>query len=98
MINRMTHAYVIQIAGRTAGIVARDHADQAFRFFASNQTFLPLEGVLFAEPEKAERAARRLFKARGTLGRLSIDDLMAFGDAASGLAQAAPTGHALAAH
>jgi hypothetical protein len=89
MINRMTHAYVIQIAGRTAGIVARDHSDQAFRFFASNQTFLPLEGVLFAEPEKAERAARRLFKARGALGRLSIDDLTAFGGATSGRALAA---------
>ncbi|MDI9846491.1 hypothetical protein QM467_00300 [Rhodoblastus sp. 17X3] len=94
MINRMTHAYVIQIAGRTAGIVARDHADQAFRFFASNQTFLPLEGVLFDEPEYAERAARRLFKARGALGRLSIDDLTAFG----GAVVAARGGRAISAH
>jgi len=75
----MTHAYVIQIAGHTAGIVARDHAGQAFRFFASNQTFHPLEGVLFNEPEQAERAARRLFKARGLLGPVNIDDLTAIG-------------------
>ncbi|MDR3424328.1 MAG: hypothetical protein P4M13_04520 [Alphaproteobacteria bacterium] len=74
----MSHAYVIQIAGRTAGIVARDHDGQAFRFLASNQTFNPLEGVLFAEPELAERAARRLVNSRGMLGALNIDDLTVF--------------------
>jgi hypothetical protein len=58
----MTHAYVIQIAGRTAGIVARDHAGQAFHFFASQQAFRPLEGVAFPEPHFAERAAREIHK------------------------------------
>jgi hypothetical protein len=56
----MTNAYVIQIAGRTAGIVARDHADQSFHFFASSQAFVGLEGRAFAEPLHAERAARRI--------------------------------------
>jgi hypothetical protein len=56
----MTNAYVIQIAGRTAGIVARDRADQSFHFFASCQTFVGLEGRAFAEPHQAERAARRI--------------------------------------
>lgn len=77
----MPHAFVIQIAGRTAGIVARDHNGQAFRFFASSQTFVPLEGALFAEPEQAERAARRLFKSRGLLGALNLDDLIFLGGA-----------------
>ena len=58
----MTHAYVIQIAGKTAGIVARDHAGQAFHFFASQQLFRPLEGVAFPEPHFAERAAREIHK------------------------------------
>jgi hypothetical protein len=58
----MTHAYVIQIAGRTAGIVARDHAGQAFHFFASNQVFRPLEGFAFPEAHLAERAAREIHK------------------------------------
>ncbi len=58
----MTHAYVIQINGRTAGIVARDHAGQAFHFFASNHLFRPLEGVPFPEPHFAERAARQIHK------------------------------------
>jgi hypothetical protein len=56
----MANAYVIQIAGRTAGIVARDHADQSFHFFASSQAFVGLEGRAFAEPLHAERAARRI--------------------------------------
>jgi hypothetical protein len=74
----MSHAYIIQIAKQTAGIVARDHAGQAFRFFASSQTFHPLEGVLFNEPQQAERAARRLYAARGLLDPVNIDDLTAF--------------------
>jgi hypothetical protein len=68
----MSHAYIIQIAKQTAGIVARDHAGQAFRFFASSQTFHPLEGVLFNEPQQAEHAAR------GILDPVNIDDLTAF--------------------
>jgi hypothetical protein len=58
----MTHAYVIQIAGRTAGIVARDHTNQAFHFFASSRAYRPLEGVAFLQPEMAERAARQIHK------------------------------------
>jgi hypothetical protein len=58
----MAHAYIIQIAGRTAGIVARDHAGQAFHFFASQQAFQPLEGVAFSDPHFAERAAREIHK------------------------------------
>jgi hypothetical protein len=60
----MSHAYIIHIAGRVAGIVARDHGGQAFRFFASSRIFDPLEGALFDEPLLAERAARQVFKAR----------------------------------
>ncbi len=55
----MTNAYVIQIAGTTAGLVARDHAEQAFHFFASNPAFRSLEGRSFAAPLQAERAARQ---------------------------------------
>jgi hypothetical protein len=58
----MAHAYVIQIAGRTAGIAARDHSGQAFHFFASNHLFRTLEGVAFPEPHLAERAARQIQK------------------------------------
>ena len=58
----MTQAYVIQIAGRTAGIVARDHAGQAFHFFASQQQFRPLESVAFPEPHFAETAAREIHR------------------------------------
>jgi hypothetical protein len=73
--NLMTHAFVIQIAGQTAGIVARDHTGQTFRFFASHPTFHPLEGVCFAEPAFAERAARRLFRSRRSITSLDLADL-----------------------
>jgi len=48
----MTHAFVIQIAGRTAGIVARDAADHACHFFASSPAYRVLEGVAFQEPDR----------------------------------------------
>jgi hypothetical protein len=70
----MSHAYIIHIAGRVAGIVARDHSGQSFRFFASSRTFDPLEGALFDEPHLAEAAARRLYRARGVTGPLTYDD------------------------
>ncbi len=59
----MTHAFVIQIAGRTAGIVARDAADHACHFFASSAAYHVLEGVAFQEPEQAERAAWKVHGA-----------------------------------
>jgi hypothetical protein len=60
----MTHAFVIQIAGRTAGIVARDPADHACHFFASSTTYRVLGGVAFQEPEHAERAVRKVHGGR----------------------------------
>jgi hypothetical protein len=60
----MTHAYIIQFAGLTAGIVARDHAGQAFHFFASSPAYRLLEGVSFQAPEQAQRAARKIHGAR----------------------------------
>jgi hypothetical protein len=54
----MTDAYVIQVAGRTAGIVARDQAGQAYYFFAASHAFHPLEGLAFEAPHQAERAVR----------------------------------------
>ncbi len=70
---QMTNAYVIQIAGRTAGIVARDHADQAYHFFASNQVFRPLEGIAFLRPDVAESAARRIYKSGGVVSPRAPD-------------------------
>jgi len=61
----MTHAFVIQIAGRNAGIVARDAADHACHFFAFSPAYRVLEGVAFQEPEQAERAVRKVHGGRG---------------------------------
>jgi hypothetical protein len=64
----MADAYVIQVSGRTAGIVARDSRDRSFNFFAAMQPFTAMEGRPFADPLAAERAARHLAK-HGNLPR-----------------------------
>lgn len=61
----MTHAFALLIAGRTAGIVARDAADRAYHFFAASPAYRVLEGVAFQEPEQAERAARKVHGGPG---------------------------------
>ena len=52
----MSKAYVIEIGEETAGIVAAEK--QGFRFYAAHRSYDPLEGVLFATPRAAEKAAR----------------------------------------
>ena len=64
----MPDAYVIQVSGRTAGIVARDGHDLAFNFFAASHAFKAMEGHSFADPLAAERTARHLAK-HGNLPR-----------------------------
>jgi hypothetical protein len=64
----MPDAYVIEVSGRTAGIVARDPHSQNFNFFSAAPTFNALEGQRFSDPLAAERAARLLAK-NGSLPR-----------------------------
>jgi hypothetical protein len=56
----MPDAYVIEVEGRTAGIVARDSQDRRFNFFSASQPFNAMEGQSFADPLAAEQAARHL--------------------------------------
>jgi hypothetical protein len=60
----MHNAYIVQVAGQTAGIIVRDHDQDAFNFFAATHVFNALEGRQFAEPLAAERAARQLIAQR----------------------------------
>jgi hypothetical protein len=62
----MPDAYVIQIGGRTAGIVARDGLDLRFNFFAASHDFSALECRSFPDPLTAERAgapSREIWKS-----------------------------------
>jgi hypothetical protein len=63
----MSDAYVVEVAGQTAGIVVRDSKAETFSFFAATRRFLALEGLQFDEPYAAERAARQLIASRGAL-------------------------------
>ena len=56
----MADAYIIHVAGNTAGIVVRNRSGETFSFFAATHTFNALEGRSFKEPIAAERAARKL--------------------------------------
>ena len=58
----MPDAYVIEVSGRTAGIVARDPHSNSFNFFSAAPRFNAIEGQRFSDPLAAERAARKLAK------------------------------------
>ena len=64
----MPDAYVIEVGGRTAGIVARDSHSHSFNFFSAARPFNVMEGQNFSDPMAAERAARILAK-HGSLPR-----------------------------
>lgn len=58
----MSTAYVIEVRGETAGIIARE--ERGFRFYASSNRFNALEGEAFSSPRQAERAVVRLLTPR----------------------------------
>jgi len=60
----MPHAYIIEIANQTAGIVVAE--ERGFRFFSSETAFDSLEGTHFGSARAAERAARALIDSRRT--------------------------------
>jgi len=58
----MSDAYVIEVSGSTAGIVARDSPNSSFNFYSAVPRFNSIEGQRFSDPLAAERAARMLAK------------------------------------
>jgi hypothetical protein len=62
----MPHAYIIEIANQTAGIVVAE--DRGFRFFSSESAFDSLEGTHFGSARAAERATRAVLETH-RLGR-----------------------------
>ena len=71
----MPSAHIVEVGGRTAGIVVREHG--GFRFFASERAFYSLEGALFRTADQAARAARERLRSRKTPGRASLTRLEA---------------------
>ena len=66
----MASAHIVEVGGRTAGIVVREHG--GFRFFASERAFDPLEGALFRTIDQAARAARERVKSPRPPDRVSL--------------------------
>ncbi len=56
----MPQAYIIEVHGRTAGIVTR--RERGFLFFSSERAFDTLEGREFRSARDAERAAKALIE------------------------------------
>jgi hypothetical protein len=56
----MSDAYVVEVFGRTAGIVVCEPQAEAFHFYAATQAFSALEGREFREPYAAAHAARQI--------------------------------------
>ena len=59
----MSHAYVIEAAGRTAGIAVK--VEHGYRFFSSNPEFHTLDGRDFTSLATAERTVVRHASGRG---------------------------------
>jgi hypothetical protein len=53
-----SHAYAIEVRGRSAGILVARRG--GFTFFTAEGTFKDLDGRFFRRVDQAERAARRL--------------------------------------
>ena len=66
----MASAHIIEVGGRAAGIVIREHS--GFRFFASERAFQALEGALFRTIDQAARAARERLRSRKPPRRVSL--------------------------
>jgi hypothetical protein len=62
----MAHAFVVEVFGRTAGILSRERG--SFRFSASMPAMNALDGLLFKSQRDAELATEKL--AAVTLARL----------------------------
>jgi len=56
--NVMFHAYIIEVGGEPAGVLAREGEGKLFRFHATARAYETLEGRIFADPWAAQRAAR----------------------------------------
>ena len=54
----MFEGYSIEIADETVGIVVRGAGERLFRFHAAVKEYRALDGLVFAKPQAAERAAR----------------------------------------
>ncbi|MGH6644496.1 MAG: hypothetical protein ACRED3_17545 [Bradyrhizobium sp.] len=71
MSNRyQSDAYIIEVRGTAAGIVARD--GRTFRFHASDHRFNPIDGMAFASPRAAEKAAQGVLAAQAKRRRDDI--------------------------
>jgi hypothetical protein len=57
----MSHAFIIEVNSRAAGIVVRD--GRGFRFHAASEDFSGLEGQGFRSPGDAQKAASRWAEA-----------------------------------
>ena len=55
----MSHVYIIEIAGRAVGLVARQQHGESFRFHAAIDRAYPFDGQLFSTPEAAREAVRK---------------------------------------
>lgn len=54
----MSHVYIIEIAGRAVGLVARQQHGESFRFHAAIDRAYPFDGQLFSTPDAARETLR----------------------------------------
>jgi hypothetical protein len=68
----MSDVYLIEVAGRAAGLVVRDETGKAYRFHAAVPLAYGLDGRLFRTPGEAQKAVS---DALGRNARPEANDL-----------------------
>ena len=67
----MSERYIVEFAGRAAGIVVREEGKRLFAFHAAEERFHRFQGLNFTGPRDAERTlARHLGRRRLPQGGL----------------------------
>lgn len=60
----MSDVYLIEVEGRSVGLVARDRDARGYRFHAALQEFYTIDSQLFRTPDEARLAARKIVEGR----------------------------------
>jgi hypothetical protein len=66
-LREMSDVYVIEVAGRTVGLVARAEDGRSYRFHAAIARAFGLDGRVFRTPDEAQEAARKALDVKTSI-------------------------------
>jgi hypothetical protein len=70
----MSDVYLIEVAGRAVGLVARAEDGKSYRFHAAIPRAFALDGRVFRTPDDAQAAVRKALDAKPLLAPQEFED------------------------